>query len=266
MDQKGESGWFASGNAYENYVGRWSRPIAYMFVEWLSQSAGLRWVDVGCGTGALTEVVLAKADPSKIIGVEPSAGYLERAQASIKDPRVEFYVGDAQSLPLGDHQVDTVVSGLVLNFIPDKRRALAEMQRIVVPGGTIALYVWDYAGDMQLMRYFWNGVGELFPDAKNKDEGIRFSDCKPGPLVDLFCSAGLRSVETCALDVPTVFTNFEDYWSPFLGGQGPAGAYCVSLSENDRERLRRHLRDSLPINADGTIGLIARAWAVRGRT
>ena len=206
MDQKGESGWFASGNAYENYVGRWSRPIAYMFVQWLAQSAGLRWVDVGCGTGALTEVVLAKADPSKVIGVEPSASYLERAQASIKDPRVEFYVGDAQSLPLEDHQVDTVVSGLVLNFIPDKRRALAEMQRIVVPGGTIALYVWDYAGEMQLMRYFWNGVGELFPDAKNKDEGIRFFDCKPNPArrFVLFCWSTFRR-DLCARRADRVY-------------------------------------------------------------
>ncbi len=223
MDQK-ETGWFADGEAYENYVGRWSRPIGHMFLDWLSQPRGLRWVDVGCGTGAISEIVLAKADPIQVVGVEPSEGFLGLARASIKDPRAEFRIGDAQSLPL------------------------------------------DYAGEMQLMRFFWDTASELFPDAKEKDEGKRFPDCRPEPLADLFRAAALRSVETCALDAPTVFADFDDYWSPFLRGQGPAGAYCISLSKNDRERLRRRLESALPFNEDGTINLIARAWAVRGKT
>jgi hypothetical protein len=106
----------------------------------------------------------------------------------------------------------------------------------------------------------------LFPDAREKDEGRRFPECKPGPLADLFRAAGLNSVETRALDTPTVFAGFDDYWSPFLRGQGPAGAYCAALPENDRERLRRHLESALPISGDGTIKLGARAWAVRGQT
>jgi len=109
--------------------------------------------------------VLAKADPIKVVGVEPSEGFLRLARAHIKDRQVNFCIGDAQSLPLRDHEADVVVSGLVLNFIPDKRRALAEMKRIIVPGGTLALYVWDYAGEMQLMRYFWNAASESFPEA-----------------------------------------------------------------------------------------------------
>jgi SAM-dependent methyltransferase len=266
MDQTGERKWFADGEAYESYVGRWSRPIARMFLDWLAPPAGLRWIDVGCGTGALSEIVLAKADPARVIGIEPSEGFLTVAQTNIRDSRVEFRSGNAQSLPLEDGEADVVVSGLVLNFVPDKKPALDEMRRVAVRGGTIALYVWDYAGGMQLMRYFWDAASALFPDAREKDEGRRFPECKPGPLADLFRAAGLNSVETRALDTPTVFAGFDDYWSPFLRGQGPAGAYCAALPENDRERLRRHLESALPISGDGTIKLGARAWAVRGQT
>ena len=264
MGQKGEKEWFADGEAYEHYVGRWSRLIGHMFLDWLSQPPGLRWVDVGCGTGALTEIVLEQAVPNYVVGVEQSEGFLGVARASIDDARAEFMIGDAQSLPLEKHEVDVVVSGLVLNFVPDKKRALDEMRRIAKPGGTVAAYVWDYAGDMQLMRYFRDAVADLFPDGAERDEGKQFPICKPEPLADLFNAAGLRAIETSALDAPTVFAGFNDYWSPFLRGQGPAGAYCISLSENDRGRLRKRLENALPFNTDGTIGLIARAWAVRG--
>ena len=165
-----------------------------------------------------------------------------------------------------NHTVHVAVSGLVLNFVPDKQRALDEMCRIVKPGGVAAVYVWDYAGEMQLMRYFWDAVAELFPEGAEQDEGKQFPICKPEPLAELFRSADLQEIDTCALDAPTVFADFDDYWSPFLRGQGPAGVYCVSLSEHDRERLRARLEHALPVNADGTISLIARAWAIRGKT
>ena len=145
-----------------------------------------------------------------------------------------------------------------------KERALQEMRRIVEPGGTVALYVWDYSGDMQLIRYFWDAVVGLFPEAAEHDEGRQFPICKPEPLADLFRATGLQAVETCAMDAPTVFADFDDFWSPFLRGQGPAGAQCASLSEDDQERLRRRLENAVPVSADGTIPLIARAWAVRG--
>ncbi len=266
MDQQDAKDLFADGEAYEQYVGRWSRPVGHMFVDWLSQPPGLCWADVGCGTGALTGIVLEDADPQRVIGIEPSAGFLGIARASIKDPRADLRSGDAHALPIEDHAVDVAISGLVLNFVPDTQRALDEMRRIVKPGGVVAAYVWDYAGEMQLMRYFWDAVTELFPEGAERDEGTQFPLCKPEPLAALFRSAGLQEVDTCALDVPTVFADFEDYWSPFLRGQGPAGVYCVSLAERDRERLRARLENALPINADGTIRLIARAWAVRGKT
>jgi SAM-dependent methyltransferase len=167
-------------------------------------------------------------------------------------------------LPLEDIEADVAVSGLVLNFVPDKEHALQEMLRTVKSGGMVAAYVWDYAGEMQLIRHFWNAVGALFPQAADNDEGKQFPICEPEALADLFRAAGLQAVETCVLDTPTVFADFDDFWSPFLRGQGPAGAQCVSLSDNDRERLRQHLEGALPTNPDGTIPLIARALAVRG--
>jgi len=264
MSEKRGGRWFADGEAYEHYVGRWSRPVGRMFLDWLSLPPGLFWVDVGCGTGALAGTVLDRADPLRVIGIEPSEGFLGLARTNVHDARVEFRLGDAQALPLDAEEVDVTVSGLVLNFVPDKQRAVGEMRRIVKPGGTVASYVWDYAGEMQLMRYFWTAVSELFPEGAEHDEGKQFPICKPGPLVDLFRAADLSAIETFALDAPTVFSDFDDYWSPFLKGQGPAGAYCASLSESNRERLRRHLEGVLPFNSDGTIDLIARAWAVRG--
>ena len=266
MDQKDDKALFADGDAYEHYVGRWSRPIGHMFLEWLSQPPGLCWADIGCGTGALTGMILQEADPKSVLGVEPSEGFLGVARASINDPRADLRTGDAHALPIKNHTVHVVVSGLVLNFVPDKQRALGEMCRIVEPGGVVAAYVWDYAGEMQLMRYFWDAVAELSPDGADSDEGKQFPICHPEPLAELFRNAGLRSVETHALDTPTIFTDFEDYWSPFLRGQGPAGVYCVSLSEQDRDRLKARLESTLPVNADGTISLMARAWAVQGRT
>jgi SAM-dependent methyltransferase len=265
MAQKDAKDLFADGHAYEHYVGRWSRPVGHLFLHWLSQPLGLCWAEVGCGTGALTGMVLQEAEPKRVIGVEPSEGFLRVAREAIKDPRAELKSGDAQSLPIDNHAVHVVISGLVLNFVPDKPRALAEMCRIVKPGGVIAAYVWDYAGEMQLMRYFWNAVTDLFPEGAAHDEGRQFPICKPEPLAALFRHAGLREIATCALDAPTVFADFDDYWSPFLRGQGPAGVYCVSLSEQNRERLRAHLEDTLPVNADGTISLMARAWAVQGK-
>jgi SAM-dependent methyltransferase len=157
-----------------------------------------------------------------------------------------------------------VISGLVLNFVPDAAAAVAEMVRVVRPGGTVAAYVWDYAGQMQLMRYFWDSAVALNPAARDLDEGRRFPLCQPGPLAALFRMAGLAHVQTCAVEVPTIFRDFADYWSPFLGGQFPAPDYAMSLDEAQRGALRDHLRTHLPIAADGSIALVARAWAVRG--
>jgi len=250
------------GSPYEQYVGRWSRKIAPPFLSWLSIPAGRRWLDVGCGTGALCAAIIDQCVPSSVDAVEPSEGFRRSAAENLAG-RATLHQGTATAIPLADAAVDVVVSGLVLNFIPDQRAALVEMTRATAAGGTIAAYVWDYAGKMELMRYFWDVARELEPEARKLDEGIRFPLCRPEALETLFAGAGLKDVQVTAIDIPTPFTDFDDYWQPFLGGQGPAPAYAMSLDEMARTRLRDRLRERLPTQADGSISLTARAWAVR---
>lgn len=254
---------WAAGDRYEPYVGRWSRLVAPEFLAWLAVPPGKRWLDVGCGTGALSQTIISSAQPGGVAGVDPSEGFLAFARTRV--PQAEFRVGDAQALTFEDGSFDAAVSGLVLNFVPDPAKAAAEMRRVVRPGGTAAAYVWDYAGEMQLMRRFWAAAVALDPAASALDESIRFSLCQPDALRALWTSAGLQNIEVRSIDVPTVFKDFDDYWSPFLGGQGPAPTYCMSLPEDQREWLRQHLQNTLPIEVDGSIRLIARAFAVRGR-
>jgi len=257
---------WASGSPYEAYVGRWSRLVAREFLHWLAVPSGSRWLDVGCGTGALSETVLRDAEPAELVGCDPSDGFVAYAREHVTDEHASFEVGDAQALPFEDGGFDAVVSGLVLNFIPSPERGLAEMARVARPGGTVAAYVWDYAGEMQLMRHFWDAAATLDAGARDLDEGLRFLICRPEPLERLFRDAGLDDVAVRSIDVPTVFRDFDDYWSPFLGAQGPAPSYVMSLDERRRVALRDRIRAGLPAADDGSIHLIARAWAVRGIT
>ena len=257
-------GWWGGGEAYEPYVGRWSRPVAREFLGWLAVPDGERWLDVGCGTGALSETILALAAPGEVVGVDPSPAFVAFARDRVRDPRAQFGLGEAQALRADSSTFDAVVAGLVLNFVPEPGRAVAEMARVTRPGGTVAAYVWDYAEGMQMMRHFWDAAGALDPRARELDEGRRFTLCGPEPLSDLFRRTGLANVEVRAIEVPTVFRDFDDYWSPFLRGQAPAPSYAMSLSEKRREELRERLRASLPTNPEGEHPLAARAWAVRG--
>ena len=252
-----------SGDPYERYVGRWSRRVAPAFLAWLSVPAGRRWLDVGCGTGALCAAIADQCAPASLAGVEPSEGFLKTARQNLGG-KADLRSGSAAQIPFDGNSFDAVVSGLVLNFVADQRAALAEMARVVHAGGIIAAYVWDYAERMELMRYFWDAAVALDPDARGLDEGPRFPLCHPEALEKLMSAARLENVETTALDVPTPFASFEDYWQPFLGAQGPAPAYAMSLDEAARKRLRDRLRATLPARADGSIPLTARAWAVRG--
>jgi len=253
-----------NAESLERYVGRWSRLVAREFVAWLQVPPGSRWLDVGCGSGALTETVLAEAEPESIEGVDTSEAFVAYAASRVTDLRASFAVADAQALDRPDAAYDAVASSLVLNFLPDPARGAAEMRRVARPGGVVAGYVWDYAGEMQLMRRFWDAAAELDPAAADLDEGRRMAGCNPADLEALFAGAGLEEVETRAIDVPTVFADFDDYWSPFEGGQGPAPGYCASLPPDRRAALRERLRETLPAAADGSISLVARAWAVRG--
>lgn len=256
---------WAAGNLYEPYVGRWSRRVAGEFLKWLNVPDGMDWVDVGCGTGALTRTIIEEWNPRSVIGIDASPAYIAYAEAHTQSARARFEVGDAQSLSLDTAALDAAVSGLVLNFVPRPPLAVAEMARVVRPGGIAAVYVWDYAGRMDLMRHFWDAATALDPAARELDEGRRFPICEAAPLAELFERSGLSVVETRPIDVVTEFRDFDDYWSPFLGGQGPAPGYAMSLSESDRAELRERVRSELPVAKDGSIRLIARAWAARGR-
>jgi trans-aconitate methyltransferase len=256
---------WSNGTAYEGFVGRWSRVVAAEFLDWLDVPAGRRWVDVGCGTGVLTSAILDRSDPESIVGVDPSDGFLEHARASVSDPRASFRAGTAAETGLADAEVDVAVAGLVLNFVPDVLAALTEVRRVVRSGGIVGAYIWDYAEGMQFMRAFWDAAITLDAAAREHDEGTRFPIAGPNPLADAFTAARFESVAVRAIEIPTVFVDFDDLWQPFLGWTGTAPTYLASLDEGAREELREEYRSLVPVEPDGSIHLSARAWAVRGR-
>jgi SAM-dependent methyltransferase len=263
MDERQPGDTWERGEHYERYVGRWSRRVAQAFLSWLGIPAGRRWLDVGCGTGALSEAILDRCSPLSVTAVEPSEGFLQSAAETLSG-RAAVHRGSATEIPLPDSCVDVVVSGLVLNFVPDPAAALGEMTRVSSPGGTVGAYVWDYAGKAEFLRIFWDAAVELDPNTRSLDEGHRFPLCRPQALQDLFAGAGLKGIALTPIDIPTRFASFEDYWQPFLGGQGPAPSYALSLDESSRQRLRDRIRERAPTEAGGSVSLTARAWAIRG--
>jgi SAM-dependent methyltransferase len=258
---------FDDGYAYETYIGRWSRPVAAAFLDWLGEPPGLNWLDTGCGTGELSRAALARGGAAAVVGVDRSDGFLTvAARRAGGDPRLAWQQGDAQNLPFPDGAFDVAVAGLVLNFVPDRRRMVSEMARVVRRRGTVALYVWDHGGQMQPMGQFWAAASTVDPSAGEQDERRRFfAVCRPEPLRAIFAAAGLQGVATRAIDVPTVFADFEDYWQPLVAGNsGPAPGYCAAAGRDRRSDLRALLEQRLPRRDDGSIPLSARAWAVRG--
>lgn len=255
--------WDDSG-AYESYVGRWSRLVAAQFVGWSDVPHGGAWLDVGCGTGALTREILTRANPRLVIGCDRSPAYTAFASAQTTDGRARFLQAELSNLPQTDGGFDAIVAGLVLNFLPAPLDGLIAMAARARLGGVVAAYVWDYAAGMQMMRVFWDAACARDPAARELDEGVRFPLCQPQPLQHLFERSGLRDVQVQPIDIRTVFRDFDDYWTPFLGGQGPAPGYAVSLSVEHRQRLRGLIRSRVPVAPDGTISLTARAWAARG--
>ena len=252
------------GSGYESYVGRWSRRVAGEFVRWLAVPPGGAWLDLGCGTGALSQTVLAAASPRLVIGCDRSPGFVAFARQQTDDDRATFVVAAIPELPRIAGGFDAVVAGLVLNFLPDPTEGVTAMAARARRGGAVAAYVWDYAEGMQLIRAFWDAAIALDAAARALDEAVRFPLCRVDPLRELFQGAGLRDVRVDPIVVPTVFRDFDDYWTPFLSGQGPAPGYVTGLSSERRARLRDAIRQRLPAAPDGTISLGARAWAVRG--
>jgi ubiquinone/menaquinone biosynthesis C-methylase UbiE len=252
-----------SGDPYEYFMGRWSKLIAPEFLNWLNLPYNLLWLDLGCGTGALSEAIYLQCKPASLLSIDPSSEFLEKAKKRLSD-KINFAIGNASSIPQTDDKSDVIVSGLALNFFPDLNSAFSEIKRVLKTNGVMAAYVWDYAGRMDFLRLFWDTASEVSPNAKKYDEGIRFPICNIDNLKDTFLQAGLTNIEATYLDVYTIFRNFEDYWNPFLGGQGPAPTYLASLADDLQTEIKNILIKKLPMESDGSIKLLARAIAVRG--
>jgi SAM-dependent methyltransferase len=244
---------FSEGDGYERFMGRWSRRLALLFVTFAGVTEGDRVLDVGSGTGALSAAAGA-VESVQVKGIEPSQAFVRYAQEHTEG---RFEVGDALALPFPDDAFDRTLSMLVLNFVPDAAAALQQMIRVTRPGGVVAAAVWDYGDGMQMLRTFWDAAVALDPGAAPRDER-HMPLCARGALADLWRTHGLQDVDEQPLTVDMAFASFDDYWQPFLCGQGPAGVYVSSLSESARHALESKLR------ADVDLTMRARTWAVRG--
>jgi SAM-dependent methyltransferase len=244
--------------------GRWSRRLAPEFVKFVSVAARESVLDVGCGTGAFSLAIAESIASARVTGVDPSPSFVHRAQARTGNDRVQFRVGDAQALEFSDASFDKTVSQLVLNFIPNREKAVGEMIRVTRRGGVVAAAVWDYGEGMEMLRAFWDEAVALDPAIAGRDER-NLPLCARGELAALWRGKRFEQVEEQSITVDLSFTSFDDYWQPFLGGQGPAGAYVVSLPHERRVALAAKLRDRLlSSRRDGPFMLQGRAWVVKG--
>jgi SAM-dependent methyltransferase len=247
---------------YEAYVGHWSRALAPRFLAWLGLPKKLKWLDVACGTGAVTSAILAYCDPAQVTGVDGSASYLEAARSGIADARARFQIGDARDLPFTDESFDASVSGLALNFI-GAERTLPEQRRVVRSGGTVAAYLWDYAGGYEYARRFWDAALAIDARAANYDPGRKCKICSEVGLRSAFAAAGFAEIETTHFDDASEFPSRESYWETFGGRQGSTAEYSALLTEEQRARLRETFFAALP--ASGPVRIKTRALAVKGR-
>jgi len=255
---------WTSGEAYEIWMARWSRLLAPQFLDWLALPPGAAWLDVCCGTGILSAAIAERCRPARVLGVDRAKTQIEFARERRGGPGIEFQVGDAMALPAADHSFDVCVCGLGLNFVPDAVGALGEMRRVTRPGGTIAAYVWEYSGNVRFLREFWDAAIALDAEAVKFDQGLRFPVCTLEGLREAFADAGFEQVATRPLEIVTCFADFDDYWKPFLLGQGSGPTYLAGRDEGIRAAIRERLRAALPADADGSISMGARALAIRG--
>jgi len=254
-----------NSTSYERFMGRWSRRVAPGLVAFAGITDGDRVLDVGSGTGALAAAVLGAAPTTRVVGLDVATRYLDKARAGLGGERASFQEGDAQDLAFADDAFDKALSLLAFNFIPDPERAFDEMVRVTRPGGVIAAAVWDYGHGMRMLRVFWDEAVGLDPASEPRDER-HMPLCRSGELGKLWTEHGLVEVETSELVIELPFASFDDYWAPFLEGQGPAGSYVAGLPDDHKQELERRLRDRLLYDGrDGPLTLSARAWAVKGK-
>lgn len=253
---------FQNAEAYDQLMGRWSRRLAPLLIGFGGLADGERVLDVGCGTGSLTFALPAAADVAEVVGIDATESFVAAARARNTDPRLTFDLGDARALPYADSSFDRAYSSLLLHFLPDAGQAIAEMRRVVRPGGSVAAAVWDSYGGQLFTRILWDIAGVLDPTL----ERPYFRPLNgPGEMAEAWRSAGLQNVEETSLTIRMEFRSFEDYWAPFATGEGPHGQYVVGLPEEARERLKQHVRRAYAGNRpDGPRSMASVAWACRG--
>lgn len=256
---------FANAEAYERFMGRWSRMVGPQLVDFADLPVQGRFLDVGSGTGALAFVVAERRPHAVVQGIDPSKEYVEFARSKNPVPdRVNFEIADAQAMRFLDASFDASLSLLVFNFIPEPGKALKEIRRVTKRGGRIAAAVWDYGGAMRMLRVFWDAAVAVDRRAEPCDE-LHMPLCRGGELEALWQEGGLENVTERPLDIQMQFASFADYWDPFLLGQGPAGAYVRRIGGPGREALRAEVKRRLRLHSeDAPFSLPARVWAVRG--
>lgn len=256
---------WSNSDAYEAVMGRWSRIAADEALNWLALPPGLRWIEIGCGTGALTEAILTNGDPAEIFAIDPSPDFLAQAAKRIRDKRVTFRSGGVEELKGPNERYDISIAGLVLHFMTDPHQGLAAMTRAVRPGGTVAGYIWDVACAEQFTSPFWRAAGSLESSAKTWEPLYRLQLNSVERVTELFTNARLAQVAVATLDFPVVFRDFADYWEPgLLDGSSPIQRYIRTLSQDQQAALRERLREQLPTAHDGSIPLRGRLWIARG--
>lgn len=252
----------ASAEAYDRLVGRYGAELAAGLIDFAGVQPGMRVLDVGCGPGALAGQLVRRVGAPVVHAVDPSPPFVEACRARL--PAIDVAVAPAETLPFDDGTFDAVLSQLVVNFMRSPSAGVGEMARVARPGATVGSCVWDYAGEMTLLRAFWDAAREVAPErAAAADEGVVMPWCGKDELADLWRAVGLRDVRSGALRVRAAYTGFDDLWSPFATGVAPSGAFCTSLGDDQQDALRASLRRHLGVG-DGAFELTARAWVVAG--
>jgi SAM-dependent methyltransferase len=253
-----------SGDTYGRFIGRYGPELAAALVDFARVAPEMRALDVGCGPGALSAVLVERLGAPSVTAIDPSAPFVAACRARL--PGIDVVKASAENLPFADNSFDVALSQLVVNFMDDPEAGVREMARVVRPGGIVGSCVWDYAGEMTLLRAFWDAAREVDPErGAGADEGVVMRWCGEGELAELWRAADLAEVRFDSLVASARYEDFDDLWSPLPIGIGPAGAFCKSLDEDGQAALRDAFRRRLGVG-DRPFELNARAWAVAGRT
>jgi SAM-dependent methyltransferase len=252
---------FTDGEAYERLMGRWSQHVGSQFLDWLDLPNGLRCLDVGCGNGAFTEVLAARVAPSELVGIDPSNGQLAYARIRSGARLAQFRVGDAQALPFPKGSFDAAIMALVISFVPDPAKAVAEMARVVRPGGCVATYMWDVGANLTPHGPCYDAMDALGLAIASRPADVAGRDS----LQALWKQAGIGAIETCEIEIPVTFSGLDDFWNSNTAPAGPIGKAVEKLSPGDRDRMRSYLGEHLPQDGAGRIAYKARANAVKGQ-